>query len=177
MKTLSAESFVPKTSSFKLASNNKEYQLRAVTLDDELWIQDTFKQNIGDLIAKTDMSAITRVVYHLIVDKSDFKNTTVTIMNEEGESKTQALGGVKLFRYMINGGPNEQIEIIKALLETIGFSRPMQEEYTEKKRTALLENKENMSQTGPSSLTASVQSTDGQPSTSSQEPQEKLQCG
>lgn len=178
MKESNSEAFIRKRSKFKIESTNKEYNLRPLNLEDELWIDEIFNgKTVADLVQEANITAITKIVYRLIENREDFVERQVTIVDENGVSKDMKLGGLKLMRIMMQGGVQEQVEMFRSLLETVGFSRPMQEkaEKAEKKRTLQQHHHDNHQHIGPQSSIDSVSSTDGQLSTYSAEPQEKLQ--
>lgn len=136
------EDLVPEGSEFTLKSTGLTYKLRAFTMQDEIWIAKTFGEGIKDIFEKARMQEICRIVYHQLENKEDFCKREVKIINEEGEEVTGQVGGVDLLISLISG-MDEKLNIINALLATIGISRGVMEklqEDTEKK------NQQNVSQ-------------------------------
>ena len=119
----------PKPSSFTLAYNNKTYRLRAVSLEDEIWMNQTFGERLNDVFKELQMEHICRIVFRLMESdcRPDFASTTVKIINETGDEVSETMGGYRLLMAMMTGGPDEKIHVINALMETIGLSRPVAE--------------------------------------------------
>jgi len=102
------------------------YTLRKFNLEDEVWLRDTFK---GEPIFTEQMTTdhLCRIAFHQLTmhDKEKFQPVDVTIISEDtGEKTIVKMGGWKLFRATISG-QGEKLIIFKALLHTIGISRPM----------------------------------------------------
>ena len=115
----------PTVGTFKLdATGPHEHVVRKFSLDDHIWVQDTFGKGLDEIVLQSpnDMvKSLVRIVYHQLVDKSPFKVKEVEAIDENGESQTLKLGGVGLFASMIIG-PKEQYEMINAFSKTVGAS-------------------------------------------------------
>ncbi len=122
---------------------NPTYRMNPVSAADELWMKQEFGDRLEKIFQEIDMKEICRIVFRLLKeeDKKDFAAKDVEFMNEQGETNTVRVGGVFLLYAQVSGY-HEKVEIFKALLETIGISRPMQKKIglegkDEKKNTAI----------------------------------------
>jgi hypothetical protein len=138
---LSLEDLKPEVGTFKLSiMGDKEYHLRKFNLEDEIWLKKTFGLNIEQAFA--DKESVCAIAWHQLQqeDRVDFKKQKVKIVNDEGDELTIEKGGLALFSSLVVG-QLEQVEITKALLQTIGISRQKMEELeaeAEKKRLSHL---------------------------------------
>lgn len=116
----------PKAAKFILDSmgEKKEFLLRPVTLADEVWLNENF-DDISEVFDNLRMDKIARIVFRLLTDESKlfFKAQDVVTVDEEGNEKTIRVGGVEMLQMAISGYSNK-INVVVALLECIGFSRP-----------------------------------------------------
>ena len=130
---LKMEDIKPKASQFTLSQNGKTYRLRPVSLEDQIWMNQTFGENLNDVFEKLKMEPICRIVFRLMESecRADFASTTVKIINENGDEVTETMGGYRLLMAMITGGPDEIFQIVGSLMETIGLSRPVAEKIAE----------------------------------------------
>jgi hypothetical protein len=120
-------SIKPKESNFYLRITNKTYTMRPITMADEQWLERTYGQKqMQDIFEKLNLIEIARIVYRLLVneDKESFKKQTVRFVNEDGDEETEELGGYKLLISLVSGW-EEKIALTNALLENMGFSRPL----------------------------------------------------
>lgn len=104
----------------------EQYTLRKFDLDDECWLRETF-QGQAIFTEKMTTEQMCRIAFHQLTtkDKEKFQAVDVDIVSDDtGEKMTTKIGGWKLFRAKISG-PGEKLIIFKALLHTIGISRPM----------------------------------------------------
>jgi hypothetical protein len=124
------EDLVPEGAEFKLKKTEKTYRLKPFSLSDELWMNKVFGNDIEKIFREVRMKEVCRIVFHQLEDedKEDFLARDVTVINEQGEKLTQRLGGAELFSLFISG-QTEKIKIFEALLQTIGISRPMLDEF------------------------------------------------
>lgn len=163
MKPIALTDLVPRGATFKLASTDKEYRLRPVTLSDEKWMIETFGADLQDIFAKMKMLQVARIIFHQLEeqDKADFAQREVKIMNEEGVTITKKMGGAELLFWQIRGF-DEKIELFKALMETIGVSRKMMDGFEAEAAAEAESDKKKVSQpTGQESSIASQPSTVG----------------
>lgn len=119
-------SLKPKLSKFKLTSisEDREFFLRPITLEDEVWLSENF-DDLNAVFTELRMVEISRIVFRLMTpeSKSFFKGQAVITVDEDGNEKEETLGGVAMLRTAISGYDNK-INVIVALLECIGLSRP-----------------------------------------------------
>lgn len=123
------EELIPQEGKIKLVDPEKEYILRPFTLQDEVWVRKTFGDEIDKIFQPdcVDLEGLSRIAYHQLADKSDFVVREVTTVNEEGEEVTERIGGYKLFMSRVKG-INHKMELLFAVNETLGASRPDMEE-------------------------------------------------
>jgi len=116
----------PKAAKFILDSmgEEKEFHLRPVNLSDEVWLNENF-EDMSDVFDNLRMDKIARIVFRLLTDESKlfFQTQDVETVDEEGNKVTMKIGGVKMLQMAISGYENK-INVVVALLECIGFSRP-----------------------------------------------------
>ncbi len=117
------EEIIPKRTLLKLSGTKTVLHLRPVNLEDELWMHETFGKDIQKVFAEIRTRDIARIAYRLIEEKSQFKASTVKIMNEQGDEISERRGGVDLLFCMMLG-INDKLAVYRALLEAIGISRP-----------------------------------------------------
>ncbi len=124
----------PMPTVLRLETVNKSYQLRAFTVRDEIWLRQAYGDKINEVFSEENMDfeAICRIIFRLIVDKSDFVKQTVEIIDEDGNSSTESLGGYHLLSEMILG-INEKLAVLESLNHVMGVSRPVLEEIAKKK--------------------------------------------
>lgn len=116
----------PIESTFKLRNAREEaFTMRPVNLADEIWLDRTYGNKIIDVFNNLNIKEISRIVFRLLKDedKEFFVKRDLTIINEVGDRETMHIGGVELLQYLISGW-DEKINILNALHENIGFSRP-----------------------------------------------------
>lgn len=158
MQPISLNDIVPQEATFSLQATNETYTIRPFSIDDELWLQRTFGNELERIFKEVRMEAICRIAFRQLVeeDKKKFATRTVKFTNEEGEEAEHQVGGYRLLLCFISGW-GEKVEIITALTQAIGVSRKMLDQITEeeKKRT------EKPRSTGEPSSIDSVLSTDG----------------
>lgn len=126
MNPLKLEDIIPQASEFTLSATGKTYRLRPISLDDEVWLKQTFGESIKEVFEEVKMFEVCRIVFHQMEPESqkDFIKQNVKIVNEEGDSETLNIGGYKLLFSMV-AGTREKMDMFKALLQTIGISRPI----------------------------------------------------
>ena len=121
---------IPQPSSFILRRTGITYHLRECTVEDEAWMAKTFGDKLDMIFRTNDMGELSRIVFRLmrVEDQEKFAPQKIKFVNEDGESAEILLGGAKLLRTLISG-VNEKVEITRALMETIGISRAIQEKF------------------------------------------------
>lgn len=158
------EDIRPLRSSFKLAATqDREYFIRPFSLDDEIWMNKTFgADGIKAIFDRGEWPKICQIAYHQLEDKEPFLKQKITLVNEEGEKAEHEVGGVKLFHALVRG-QNEKLNIIQALLEAIGISRPMQNDMIADEVESLKKKQDqrDQNQSGMKSSTSSPANTDG----------------
>jgi len=163
MEKIKLEDLVPTSGKFFLKTMNKEYTLRPVNLQDELWMNKELKVVTFDDVLG-DLEKLTRLVFRLMDDehKKDFLVKEVQFVNEDGESVTGKIGGYKLLACTICG-VEEKNAVVTAALNCLGFSEELLKklEDEQKKKLDLALSLKN--QTGRKSSTRSVLNMAGPP--------------
>jgi hypothetical protein len=125
---------VPRESKFSLRLAKREFTMRPINLEDEIWLEETYGiDGILEIFNEMNIKEIARVVFRLIKpeDKTYFAKREVEFITEDGDKETLVLGGVALFKSLISG-MQEKEDLIRALLVNIGMSRPDIEEEADK---------------------------------------------
>jgi len=110
-----------------------ELILRPFNLEDESWLKRAYP---GDALKKAfesmNMDAISRIGFHQlqIEGKRELMKIKFMDMDEEGKEVEISKTGPQKLAQLIVGYP-EQLEFLKALLKTRGFSMPIIEELGE----------------------------------------------
>lgn len=165
------EDLIPQASVFELAKTGKTYRVRPISLEDEVWLAETFGPSLQRLLTEVNFAALARIAFHQmeLEDQKEFLAKDVEIVNDEGEKATVRIGGYKLLLGMLSGRP-EKDRLCTAVLETFGISRPiverLEKKILEEQATALAaEGKSPVASrsTGPKRLTSSPPNTAGRP--------------
>lgn len=123
--------------SFKVQLDNmsEEIKLRKLTLEDEIWIQETYP-NYAELITteSVDMSCLTAILYRCIENKELFSKITEQYVDDSGESQERSVGGIALFRRHITT-ETDQIACMLSFAEICNKSRPESKDDDVKKKT------------------------------------------
>lgn len=128
MSELSIEDIQPKRSFFELKVTGRRYHLHPVMLEDEIWLRHEFGDRLKEILQEVEMEPLCRIAFRLMEeeDRATLQAQTVTITNEEGQSVSETLGGVRLLRCLVMG-LDEKLAIYRAVMATIGLSRPAME--------------------------------------------------
>lgn len=167
-KELTIEDAFPEKPEFSLQTTGKTYRLRLPNIEDQIW----FKKNFGTAQAMVEMfdektrdwSKITKVIYRLMEDRSDFLAQAATIENDDGERMQVRLTGPEVLMRSIIG--DESIRCLGALSRAMAMSNPVIDKYISeevKKKGMEIERL-----TSGKSSTTSRRSMAGRSSTSSQ---------
>ena len=154
---LKLEDIKPRASTFTLeAFPRVVFHLRAVSVEDEIWMQQEFGKEIEDVFTGMKMDGVCRIAFRLLdaPSREHFKKQSVKMIDEKGEETTEELGGYKLLERCTTGF-QAKTDMFAALLQTIGISRPQIEDVTGQKKKL-------RKSIGRKSSTRSVQSTGGQ---------------
>lgn len=119
----------------KLAALNEEVILKPFSLDDEIWLKHEFGEEGLAKLSKDndiDFKSLSKVIWRVIENKSLFKKQKVIEYDDDGNEKEIEIGGYKLFSRCIIG-IEEKINLMNALNEAIGISRPIIKEVSKKK--------------------------------------------
>ncbi len=142
----SLEDLMPEDTKIKVGE--KEYELRKINLEDEVWIKKY--GNLQDLINKEDVEFMASVVFRQMKDKSDFMPMMEETFDEEGEKITKKVTGpMRLMRGL--SGPKQKYEMVQSICACFGISRPIFDKMVEealKKNEKVLENPPSMETPG-----------------------------
>jgi hypothetical protein len=131
MKKLELTDLIPEFAKFRLAATgDHEHTLRPVDLGDRAWVTRTFGSynEIERIFARQDMEAISKIVFHQLVDKSPFAQIEEDEWDDDGvKIGTRKVGGYRLVMRALRS-PMEMIALMNALIKTVGISEPILEE-------------------------------------------------
>lgn len=105
-----------------------EFAFRPFNLEDESWLKRTFGDKLQAVLESMDMDAISRMAFRqLELDgKRELMKLKFIDIDEDGNEIELATTGPAKLCYVIEGYA-EQIELLKILLRTRGFSMPVLE--------------------------------------------------
>jgi hypothetical protein len=162
---LTYKDLVPRPATFKL--KGKVYRLRPFNLDDEEWLRQAYGEKISKVFTEQRWFDIVRIAFHQLLphDRALFPKTTVRVVNEEGDEAEHSVGGFRRMALIVES-IEEKNNILRALMETLGVSRPIQKKleqaFTEEAEAQLAEQKKKRDSLAGSKLsTSSPQSTGG----------------
>ena len=89
---------------------------------DRVWIRAKFGDRVQEIFEKINMIEITKIVFHQLEDKSDFRPITIQREDDDGELREIRLTGSDLLAEAITG-VQETLEIYFALLKTLGITQ------------------------------------------------------
>lgn len=124
MKKLQLEDIAPERAAFFLKAKKKKYYLRPVNLTDNVWMKGKWGNKIGVIFEKIDMPELSKIIYRLMEDKSDFLAEDIDDVDDEGEPRSRRVSGPEKLCACIQS-ISEQIQIFQALMSTIGISQPL----------------------------------------------------
>ncbi len=126
---LNLKDLKPTRAQFKLALFvDRDFHLKPFTLSDEIWLTDKFGTNLEK--AFQDRKSVCEIAWHQLEERNVFKKQKVKFTNDEGDELEVEQGGFQLFANSISGA-EEQMEMIKAIMQTFGISKPMMDELNE----------------------------------------------
>lgn len=122
MKEINLKDLIPTEAEIML--DGKTYTLRKINMEDEAWLLQEFGAELENILKDIKMNEISRIVYRLIKDKKDFVAREISEIDEQGIEHKKMVGGAALLHSKITG-VNEKFAVYRALLTTIGISRPI----------------------------------------------------
>ena len=103
---LKFEDLIPQESTFTLSEKQgKVYILKKFTLADQIWAKREFGDRLQAILETVDLEGIAKLVFHLLKNKEEFKDE------------------LSFMEVIVT--PQDKINILKALLATIGVSQPI----------------------------------------------------
>lgn len=167
MKALRLEDIRPQPAEFYLKKTDRSYELRPIGLEDEKWLRETFGSRLQSILEGSDVLEMGRIIWRLMKeeDRREFPAYTVEETDELGELQVIRKGGVQSLIQSIVG-PSEKIAIHRALLQTIGISKPILDRLTEEELKKNLSLATQIPSAGVPSSISSRESTGGRSTTS-----------
>ena len=111
----------------------KEIDFRCLTLEDEIWIQESFPNYSEKMTTNSlDMGILSAVCYRCIINKELFSSEKVEEIGESGEKEVKLLGGLTLFRRNICD-QSDQLALMTSFVEICNKSRPKADKAVKKK--------------------------------------------
>ncbi len=162
----------------KLESVDVPLKVRSCTLADDIWAEQKFGKSMEEVLTAPKLAELVQIFYRLLEKESQelFLLREVKFIDDNGVSISQKIGGAELLVWSIKGG-RELLLVSKAIMQSIGFSRPIldaAEVEMLKKKSIPTINNENKQNPGKQSSTSSPTNMDGQQTTFLVEPSEKL---
>jgi hypothetical protein len=110
----------------KVEINGKEYLLKKISLRDDAWVHQITNgqyKSVADAVKATDYVLMIKILYRLLVDKSDFVPKKIKETDLDGVEKEIILKPYEAIMELLSG-PKDQMEILGAIMSCIGISRP-----------------------------------------------------
>jgi hypothetical protein len=170
MQRLTLEDIIPEQPEFSLSATGHRYALRSITLDDQVYFRRKFgsQEAIQDAFRTMDWEILSQIIFHLMIDKADFRAQTIEEIDDEGKTVQRTMTGPELLRKAIK--LNETVEILGALNRVIMNSNPVLDRFMrdelKKKLEEINKAAESASPAGDTSSISSQASTDGASNTS-----------
>ena len=148
--------FIPEQPVFTISSTGKAYELRIPNLEDRMVMANMAggQAEIQKVFSELKWGVISKIVYRLMIDKSDFVATAVEEIDDEGNKKKYTATGPQMLMRAIRS-QEDGVKMLGALTAAITNGEPLIKEYVKnevKKNTLNL--------TGQNSSTSSQASTD-----------------
>ena len=106
-----------------IALNGKDYTLRKINLEDEVWLKNRFGQKINTVFVDQDMDAISKLTFRLLKEKADFLPITEEGFDDEGNKIKMNVSGPARILRAISGASHKE-DLLWAVFKTFGVSRP-----------------------------------------------------
>lgn len=126
------EEFIPETPVFTLSSTGKSYELKIPNLEDKVAMVRLAggEEHVSRIFKERDWSAICKLIYRLLIDKSDFIAKKEKRISDEGiEEEVLVTGPVLLLRSIST--QKEMMEVLKAFNAASVASEPLVKELME----------------------------------------------
>jgi len=150
--TIKLDQLIPRQVEFKLDIDGTEHTLRIgpFTARHEIWLKETFGQNIEKVFNDLDGANLARIAFHVMHpdDRVNFAKRVSETVDENGDKFTESIGGYQLLAEYIKG-PAEKLRLLSALTESLGVSRALIEELEEAEKKKAQEVVETISNPKP----------------------------
>jgi hypothetical protein len=110
----------------KVMINGKEYLLKKISLRDDAWVSQITNgqhKSVAEAVKATDYVLMIKILYRLLVDKTDFVPKKIKETDLDGVEKEVLLKPYEAIMDLLSG-PKDQMEILGAIMSCIGISRP-----------------------------------------------------
>jgi hypothetical protein len=119
--------------SCQLSEMNDEIKFRCLTLEDEIWIQETFPNYKDEMTTESvDMGILSAIAYRCAINKDLFAEIEREVYDDAGVKNTIKVGGLELFREGVKH-QSDQTSLMIAFAEICNKSRPLNESPVKKK--------------------------------------------
>lgn len=119
----------------KLSEMKKSIKFRGLNLNDEIWIQETFKDYDSKMtVENIDMGIVSEILFRVLKTREYFASREVKRINDSGKLENYEVGGLELFRQNIIS-TEDTSGILDAFVTILGKSRP--EVVTPKKKAIM----------------------------------------
>ena len=122
--------FIPETPAFTLSSTGRAYELRLPNLEDRVAMVALAggQENVQKIFTELKWDVIAKIVYRLMVDKSDFVAVQETSINDEGVKATRTVTGPMLLMRAIVSN-EDSMKVLGAFTSAITASEPAVRQY------------------------------------------------
>lgn len=122
---------IPEKPTFTLSSTKKEYELRIPNLEDKIEmtrIAGGTHENFIKIFEEKKWDSICKIVYRLLIDKSDFLAQKEPWIDDEGfEKEVIVIGPIRLLRAITT--QSEATALLSALVSAISAGEPLIKDY------------------------------------------------
>lgn len=121
---LTLDDLCPQESVFSLSDKpGKIFKLKKFTLRDQIWAKQTFGPRIATIFEKQELDGIAEIAFHQLVEKGEFI-----------DPETKAPSFLVFAENIVT--QKDKLDLLKALLATIGMSQPVIEKLAQMSKEA-----------------------------------------
>lgn len=152
---------IPEQPEFTLSSTGKTYVLRIPNLEDRMLMVQAAggEAQVKTIFTELRWDVICKIVYRLLIDKSDFLATKESVINDEGVQETKLIPGPQLLMRAVRSN-EDSVRLLGAFTSAITASEPLVRQYVKDEVKKNMELLKLTSTTGERSSMPSPQSTD-----------------
>ena len=123
------QELLPDQPEFFLTSKQKTYRLRIPNLEDRArfseWLGD--QATVKKVFEELQWPVLSKLVYRLMADKSDFPATTVTEINDDGVEEARLVSGPQMLLRSVTS-IDESMKMLGALTTALRMGDPLVDE-------------------------------------------------